>query len=40
MAQRTRPLGYRDVERIAAPWVVGVKVEIKKKKRYVDELSP
>jgi hypothetical protein len=40
MASRTRPWGQRAVKRIAAPWVAGVEVEIKKKKRYEDELSP
>jgi hypothetical protein len=28
------------MERIDAPWVAGVEVEIKKKKRYKDKLSP
>ena len=37
MAQRTRPLGWRAVERMAAPWVAGVKVEGKKIKRYEDD---
>jgi len=37
MTQRTRPLGYRAVEWIAAPRVVGVEVEGKKKKRYEDD---
>ena len=33
MASRTRPWGQRAVKRMAAPWVVGVKVERKKKKK-------
>ena len=39
MASRTRPWGKRAVNRLAAPWVAGVKVEGKKKKkrRYEDD---
>ena len=33
MASRTRPGGKRAVERIAAPWVVGVEIEGKKRKK-------
>ena len=40
MAQRTRPLGLRARERIAAPRVAEVKVEGKKKKKIRGRLSP
>ena len=40
MASKTHSGGKRAVKRLAAPWVVGVKVEEKKKKkrRYEDDL--
>jgi hypothetical protein len=31
---------WRGVEWMAAPWIVGVKIESKEKKRYEDELDP
>ena len=40
MASRTRPGGKRAVKRLAAPWVAGVEVEIKKKKKIRGRLSP
>jgi hypothetical protein len=40
MAQRTRLLEWRPVERIAAPRVVGVEVEGKKRKKIRERLSP
>jgi hypothetical protein len=37
VAQKTHPLARRVVEWMAAPWIVGVEIESKEKKRYKDK---